>query len=180
MENDFQLILNNNEKIIQTYKPNKKKFYLASFMCTIALYIFLVCFFTLMYAVPDDEGQTMPLAAYIITLCFIVLLIVLQIIFTKMAYKKRVYCVTNQRLVIKCGVIGVDYKSLDLNYIGAVDVYVSFLDKIVKQNTGTLRFGSMSSPMVNTASQFCFSGVTAPYELYQNIKQIIDEAKNKK
>ena len=96
-----------------------------------------------------------------------------------MAYKKRVYCITNQRLIIRCGVIGVDFRSRDLEYIGSVDVNVSFLDKMIKKDTGTIRFGSMSAPMINQGTQFSFSHIKSPYDLSKRIKQFIVENKKK-
>ena len=177
MENDFSLILNNGEEILKTYKPNKLKCYISSIIALIWLYVSLITFFLLSFLVPDENGEKMPLVAFVICMSLVVVFLIFHLIFTNMAFKKRVYCVTNQRLVIKCGVIGVDYKSLDLKYIGAVDVYVSFLDKIIRKNTGTLRFGSMSSPM-NSGAMFIFSSIYSPYEMYKEIKQIIEENRN--
>ena len=177
MENDFNLILNNGEEIRKTYKPNKLKFYFSSMFALIWVYISFIAYIFFGYFIPDENGESMPLFVLIICLSVVLVIFILHIVFTKMAFKKRIYCVTNQRLIIRCGVIGIDYKSLDLKFIGAVDVYVSILDKIIRKNTGTLRFGSMSSPM-NNGSIFSFSSIYSPYEIYKEIKQIIEEKRN--
>ena len=91
------------------------------------------------------------------------------------------YAYTNKRVIIRKGIFGVDYKSLDMSMIGAVDVSVTLLDKIVHKNTGTIAFGSMANPMGNqNGFMFKFAHVYNPYETYKEIKTVIDEFKNKK
>ena len=63
--------------------------------------------------------------------------------------------------------------------IGAIDVYVSLFDKIVHKDTGSLRFGSMSSPINGQSSAFIFSHIEKPYENYKKIKEYIEEQKSK-
>ena len=181
MENsDFSLILNTNESILKTYKPRKLKMYFSVFFVSVIIYAWILVNTALATFLANDEEEALPLVAFIVIVCVVVLAILLEVIFVEMAYKKRMYCVTNQRLIIRCGVVGVDFKSLDLVSIGATDVYVSFIDKIARKNTGTLRFGNMSSPISNGAGMFSFAHVERPYELYKEIKQIIDEAKSDK
>jgi len=87
---------------------------------------------------------------------------------------------TNKRIIIRTGVFGIDYKGLDLKAIDAVNVYVSFFDKLVKKNTGSLKFGSKASPIVNYGNGsggYRFNHVENPYGLYKEIKEYIDTAK---
>ena len=95
----------------------------------------------------------------------------------QLGYKKTFYAYTNKRVIMRTGVIGVDYKSLDIKMIGAIDVYVSFFDKLVHKDTGSLRSGSMSSPINGQASAFIFSHIEKPYENYKKIKEFIEEQK---
>jgi hypothetical protein len=101
-----------------------------------------------------------------------------------MYYYKLFYAYTNKRVIIRTGIFGVDYKSLDMAMIGAVNVYVSLLDKILQKNTGTLTFGSMASPMMTASGQagsmFRFANIEMPYDLYREIKNAIDEYKESK
>ena len=66
--------------------------------------------------------------------------------------------------------------------IGAVDVYVSLIDRVLRKNTGTIAFGSMASPMYHSsgASSYRFAHVVMPYETCREIKEKIDEYKSKK
>ena len=95
-------------------------------------------------------------------------------------FKNIEYVVTNKRLIIRSGIIGVDFKEINLDQIGAVTVRVDFLDKLVKPNTGTIFFGSASTPIVqsdkgNTSLQFKFADIENPYEEYKRIKDILNK-----
>ena len=94
---------------------------------------------------------------------------------------KTVYAVTNKRVLIRTGYIGVDYKSLDYSMVGAFTVNVNWIDKLLRKNTGSLSFGSMASPMTNgTVAKFNFTYIDNPYEIYKEIKELIDDSKSKK
>ena len=83
---------------------------------------------------------------------------------------------TNKKLHI----FGVDFKSLDMSMIGAVNVYVSLIDKLVHKNTGSISFGSTASPIgynQSSAAAYKFSHIANPYETYKEIKSFIDEYK---
>lgn len=125
---------------------------------------------------------TGELNEWFIALPFAVLLVLYLpvFIFTKIYYNKLYYAYSNKRIIIRTGIIGVDYKSLDLSMIGAVNVYVSLLDKLVGKNTGSITFGSMASPIsAGNASSYKFANVNNPYELYKEIKNVIDDYKKK-
>ena len=53
--------------------------------------------------------------------------------------------------------------------------------KILRKNTGSLCYGSMASPMVNGqgGSAYKFNHIVAPYETCKEIKNAINEFKNK-
>ena len=77
---------------------------------------------------------------------------------------------------------GTSFTAVDaiLEYIGATTVYVSLIDKLLGGKTGSIRFGSMSSPINNSSgTTYSFSSVLNPYETYKNVKEKIEKAKNK-
>lgn len=171
----FDNILDDDEKIIKTITPHKGKVYLANCVKIGLPYILILAAVLLMTLIPDEQNPTITTSQIVTLSVFcgaMVLILACVIIFTALYLKHTVYAVTNKRLIIRTGVFGVDFKSLDYKNLGASDVYVSLLDKILHKNTGTLRFGSASSPM-NTNSFYCFGNVVAPYELYKEIKQYI-------
>ena len=99
-------------------------------------------------------------------------------LFTALHYKNVYYAYSNKRIIIRSGIFGVDYKSLDMSMIGAVDVYVSLLDKLLKKNTGSLSFGSAASPVGSAnASMYRFNHITLPYETCKEVKSYIDAYK---
>ena len=53
------------------------------------------------------------------------------------------------------------------------------IDKIVHKETGSLRCGSMSSPINGQSSAFIFSHIENPYENYKKIKEYLEEQKSK-
>lgn len=175
MENKFENILDKDEKIEKIFKPNKTKMVFSSL---------LVIFFTsLFYIVPmlcaslvkDENGESMPILALYIALALTILILVLTIICIIVKHKNTFYAYTNKRIIIRTGIIGIDYKCLDLKSIGAVNVNVSWLDKLLHKNTGTITFGSMSSPLTNQGFSYMFASIVAPYEVYKEIKEKIEE-----
>ena len=112
---------------------------------------------------------------------FVVVFDALTLLLIALWYNKTLFAVTNKRILIRTGYIGVDYKGLDYDTIGALTVNVNWLDKLLKKDTGTLSFGSMASPMINTANyKFSFLYIKNPYEVYREVKSIIDANKPKK
>jgi len=101
------------------------------------------------------------------------------LLLTKLSYNKRFYAYTNKRIIIQNGFIGIDFKSLDLKFIGATEVKVDFLDKLLKRNTGTIKFGSHATPTnVQGVQAFQFVGILDPYNVYKEIKKHMDEVKS--
>ena len=61
--------------------------------------------------------------------------------------------------------------------IGATNVHVSLLDKIVHHNTGSIVFGSNSAPIMGQGSTFIFKDIIDPYKESKEIKTAIDNYK---
>ena len=125
--------------------------------------------------VPDEEDM---MGFGIGVLCVFAVFSLITITCVALWCNKTVYAWTNKRVLIRTGYIGVDYKSLDLNMVGALSVNVNIVDKILHKNTGTISFGSMASPMtVQNASKFSFSFIRDPYQVYKEVKVYIDQKK---
>ncbi|MCQ2799746.1 MAG: PH domain-containing protein [Bacilli bacterium] len=191
----FAPILQNDEEIIKTFKPNKKRFVVISgifasfgFLIIAGLCsILMVLGFT--GKVLDEDGNPDKLAAWIGLglVIFFLLAIVLYWIVRFVEYKKVVYAYTNKRILIRRGFIGTDYATLDFDLIGGLMVNVGLFDKFIKASggTGTITFGSAASPVINTgnagaAAAFVWRNVDDPYGTYREIKEIIDSSKAKK
>lgn len=172
---NFEKILDEDEVIIKEYKPNKKKFYITSILITFIVAVFMTVGPFIGFLV-DDEIRNIFI---IIPIGIVVFLLILVLLFTKMAYNKRLYAYTNKRVLIQGGIIGIDYKSLDLEFIGASEVKVDLLDKMLGNNTGTIRFGSQATPAAAQGGiqTFVFNSIEDPYVVYKEIKKHIDEHK---
>ena len=99
-------------------------------------------------------------------------------LFARIYYKNRFYCYTNKRIIIRGGIIGVDYKSLEFKHLTATIVYVSPLDKIVRKNTGSIMFGSPSSPIGNPLEKtnpYTFRHVEKPYDVMREMKESMED-----
>lgn len=172
----FKPVLDADEEILKVYKPNKFRTYFGTF---------LVCIFiTVLFMIPiiasflDTETSIATSIGFIV---FVVVFDALTLLLIALWYNKTIFAVTNKRILIRTGYIGVDYKGLDYDTIGALTVNVNWLDKLLKKDTGTLSFGSMASPMINTANyKFSFLYIKNPYEVYREVKSIIDANKPKK
>lgn len=166
----FDDVIEVDETIQKGFKPNKKKVF-ASF---IIFDVIVAFFFSLTILGMWLDGE-IPQKEKIIGTCIVagvVLLIVsLTMWFVSLYYKNAYYVYTNKRIIVRTGVFGVDFHSLDIENIGASNVCVSLLDKMVGKNTGSIRFGSNSSPITN--SYYGFMNIENPYQVYKEIKGYI-------
>lgn len=143
MEELFQDILDKDEQIIKIIKPSKSRYWKATLL-PFAIPIFwphLIIFMVLtLFTLPFIYGH---------------------------GYKNLYYAYTNKRLIVRKGMIGVDYKTLDYKHISSSSVDVGLLDKSKKVTTGTLSFKSPT-----TSIQFQY--VENPYDLLREIKEYMD------
>ena len=175
MDKIFEPILDKNENIIEIIKPNKKMVFLSSF---ISSFLILLIMFAIGCVPLFVTGEVEVVWIFIPIIIFIVLEALIMML-TAFYYNKTYFAYSNKRVIVRTGIIGVDYKSLDIKMIGAFDVNVSFIDKLVHKNTGSIRFGSMSSPINNqTGGGVVFASITNPYETYKKIKEYIEESKS--
>jgi hypothetical protein len=179
-ENVFLPILEKNEEIIKIFKPNKKRMFAAAWFGFMPF-----TFFAIMIAVIigangadafDGTGFIIGLVCIGVSMIFY---IIFTLVLTSVSYKKRYYAYTNKRIIIRTGIIGVDFKSLEYKTLTATSVNVSFIDKMVRQNTGTVAFNSPSSPTYGysgstSMSPYSFANIERPYETLKEIKEYID------
>lgn len=177
----FEQILDKDENIVETFKPNKFRLFMGNFIGSLFLFAFAIVICCLGFFIPDEMGNTLDPIWLLIPFGVYLVYLGLMFLFLSLWYNKTFYAFTNKRIIIRTGIIGVDFKALDLKMIGAVDVNVSLMDKIVGKNTGTLRFGSMSSPMsvpAGSKSLYAFAYIQNPYEIYKKVKEAIEQSKN--
>ena len=172
----FDNVLDKNEQILRVIKPNKLKLFVYWFLSAFWINVWIA----IVGILPFCFEEAIPWEYFLIPVGVIVLVFICTGIFAAIYYKNNYFAYTNSRILIRSGIIGIDFKSLDMRYVGALNVKVGFVDKVLKQETGTITFGSMSSPMATSkAVGYNFSHVEKPYELYKEMKQIVEEVKEK-
>lgn len=181
----FQVVLDNDEQVIKVLRPHKGR---AWFSTIVGIVIFGLMFLPfgilsiVLHNAVDADGELifeMGIGMGIFVLALWAVIALVGIICIALWCNKTVYALTNKRVLIRTGYIGVDYKSLDLSMVGALSVNVSLADKIVHKNTGTIAFGSMASPMTTqNVSKFNFAFVHDPYTVYKEVKAYIDQKKS--
>ena len=126
-----------------------------------------------------DEGYEVNKVYLLLPIGFWIVCMLIVWLFASIYYKNLYYAYSNKRIIIRSGIFGVDYRTLDMSMVGAVNVSVSLLDKILKKNTGTLSFGSTASPVIQatTGSTYKFTHIIAPYETCKEVKSYIDAYK---
>jgi len=157
MTSVFNDILEKGETIIRDFKPNKKRYWRG------VRYSFFAIFF--------------PPVTFIFLLLTVLTLGSAFFIFlhlAKVSYRNTHYCYTSKRLIIRSGIVGVDYKSLEYKDINLTKVKVGFLDK--KCGTGTLIFTSPSALLVGGVN---FEHIENPYDTLRDIKEHMDRVTQK-
>ena len=139
-ENLFDDILEDDEYVVRIIKPSKRRYWKSLLFFAIPLFWahFIVIMVLTLFTLPYFYAR---------------------------GYKNTYYAYTNKRLIVRKGMIGVDYHSLDYKDIAATTVNVGILDK--KGNTGSVFFKSPSSSIA-------FNYVEEPYALMKEIKQYMN------
>ena len=176
----FQVVLGDDEEVVQILRPHKGRAWFGVVCAIILLSLIMIptgiCM--IVFNKPNSaDGETLGFGICCLVLWF--LLGVSSLVSVGLWSYKTIYALTNKRVLIRTGFIGVDYKSLDLTMVGALSVNVSVVDKIMRKNTGTIAFGSMASPMTTqNASKFNFAFIYDPYHVYKEVKDYIDQKKS--
>lgn len=174
--NQTNKVLLKDEQVLYTYKPYFKKELFSIILGALAISaMFIITILAIFFdAEAPDFVTFVVLGVYIIT---IFLTILLQLL----AYRNRFYTITNKRLIIQKGLLGIDFSSIPIEGIQYISVNVTVIDKILNKGTGSIAFGTVSTPV--TAGQvpkFIFSNINDVYENYKVLKEVIDEKSENK
>lgn len=173
MEKEFENVLDNDEVVVKAWKSNKKRYYLGYWIWIVLTTLAFIGGIISVFFAPAEEAVSAIIPTGILFVASWIMLL-----FAWLYYRNVYYCYTNKRIIIKSGIIGVDYHSLYLKSITAINVHVGLLDKLMKQNTGTIYFGAASSQIgggQNGVNPYKFACLVDPYTLYKELKSTIDE-----
>lgn len=178
-EEQFTPVLNEGEQIIKVYKPDMLKFWLFRAIHLLLITIVFAGIVAAISFMSPNEDPDAPVVFHPLNfgisfgVCAVIL--ILFALYLGFYYRNLFYCVTTERVIIRAGVFGTDFKTMDMQMIGAIDAYVSLLDKIARHNTGRILFGSNSAPLVGRNSAFAFRDIADPYNEIKAIKSAIDK-----
>ncbi len=173
----FDVVLDRDEKVIEAFRPDKRRFIYSALMTYFIIALLIVICASLAIAFLPDGAPRPDIVYYLIPVGVAALGFVVTLVLVLYWYRNVFYCYTNQRIIIRCGLFGVYYRCLDLKTIGAIDVSVNLWDKLFGRKTGSIRFGSLASPMVPNSGIYAFEHISNPYDTYKKIKDIIDLSK---
>lgn len=177
----FNDVIDKDETFLLLEKPNKTKFYWTVIL-SIILCFFWIPFMFIGLIFGEDVAENAFLIASVCLASAFALTMLIAIPLSMVAYKKAYYAVTNKRIIIRHGIIGVDYRILELRTLGATIVKVGLLDKLIRKNTGTLRFGSPSAQINNAQGStfsYSFSGIVNPYDVSRLIRDAAEKITGK-
>ena len=181
----FDQILGRDEQIVECFKPNKKRYIwiniISTFIMFTLIFIIPVLFIVLgvVFNTISEPGERISLFMLIPVLAMFGFIVISSSLFNALSYKKTVYCYTNKRIIIRSGIVGVDYKTLEYSLIGGISVNVGLFDKLFRTNTGTISFASAAAMVQNSKgiSPYAFRSIDDPYNLYKRIKEVYDNSK---
>ena len=182
----FDPILGRDETVIETFKPNKIREVILNLLgLFLGVGIFILLPLCIVFGLANGDGSEGDNPWLLLTPCFIIFGVffiagAFAIVF---GYKKKAFCVTNKRVIVRSGIIGTDFKTLEFDLVGGISVNVGIFDKMMKPNTGKISFASAASPVLNNGkgvSQYVFSAIENPYDAYKRIKEIYDNYKETK
>lgn len=166
---DLREMLDKNEKILWAAKPKKAPFVLKSIAALIVIIPFLVMPIIVFWI----AGPAIIHPFVIMFFLFwygILSLIALTPLYNFLMWKNIWYALTNKRIIVRTGLIGIDYDVLELENIQQVNVNVGLVDKIF--GTGTITLQSIGvKPLTLWA-------VEEPYKAQKMIRHAIEEAKS--
>ena len=171
---DVKDILNKDEKLLWQGKPNKKAYILASIfgMFPFALIWLLFDGFAIYMVATNMEG--MPKEALIFIIVFFafhlmpVWIWLSKIITASREYKNLEYAFTTKRIIIKSGIIGIDFQNIYYSEIESVNLKVGLVDKIFK--VGDIYIKSTNNSKV-------LFDISDPYFIAQKLQEIVIDIK---
>ena len=146
MEDKFKDVLNEGEEISKILKPNKFVYVGGAVLSLLSGLLFFSIIVTIALI---DTGEFYIL--FIPIILFAIAMVVTWI-FMGISYKNTFYAITNKRLIVRSGIFGIDFKSMDLSDVSAVEPRVSVWVKIAGKHTGSILVGSLTRPILGYAN----------------------------
>jgi len=169
----FDGVLDDDEKIVKTYKPSKLGVYLMNILKPLMLYLFFVIVFLFLYFMPSDELTKSDALLFLYFISGLTFLVEVGMFFISKRYLKNTYYViTNKRALLGSGFINFDIKSIELDNIQDVVLKWNFFDRLNLKKSGQIYFYGDDK-----SKNILFFATEKPLETYIEIQSFLEKEK---
>ncbi len=184
--------LSSDEKVLWQGKPVLKPFIFSTNLYPIAVGLFFIIFVFGFFVLPLASSGA-PLEFLLFSLPIMLIGIAFAFgptLWSLLAYKNTEYLITDRRILIQTGAVGIDLRIIDLEKIQEVNVRIGFIDRL--SNTGNI-FAETAGHVFSSwqrapgwggtfVTRPSLASVKDPYEiqkLLQEAKRQLEETKSK-
>ncbi len=169
-QNSVEDILSKDEKILQRLKPNKRVLLLESIfkgLPIVLLWVAFDTFFIVMMIVTgafkENPGLIPAVIAFFALHLLPLWLYILNIIKTMAGAKNIEYVFTDKRIIIRSGVIGIDFKNIYYTDVQGINCKVGIFDRMFKVGDLYIKALNQSAVLMN---------IETPYFYLQKLQKI--------
>lgn len=169
-QNSIEDILSKDEKILQRLKPNKRVLLLESIfkgLPVVLLWVAFDTFFIVMMIVTgafkENPGLIPAVIAFFALHLLPLWLYILNIIKTMAGAKNIEYVFTDKRIIIRSGVIGIDFKNIYYTDVQGINCRVGIFDRMFKVGDLYIKALNQSAVLMN---------IETPYFYLQKLQKI--------
>ncbi len=175
-KNKVEDILTEGEKILVSLVPNRKVFMLESFFKGLPLALIWGIFDGIFISFIFSNNLYEQIGPFVVGIIFFFLIHLIPVwlyignIVRRLAgYKNINYYLTNKRIIVRSGIIGIDYKFLFYPDIATVNVKVGIFDRMFKVGDVYIRSATQA---------ICLEDIDSPYQYSSRIQQVINDIKS--
>lgn len=175
-KNKVEDILTEGEKILVSLVPNRKVFMLESFFKGLPLALIWGIFDGIFISFIFSNNLYEQIGPFVVGIIFFFLIHLIPVwlyignIIKRLAgYKNINYYLTNKRIIVRSGIIGIDYKFLFYPDIATVNVKVGIFDRMFKVGDVYIRSATQA---------ICLEDIDNPYQYSSRIQQVINDIKS--
>ncbi|MBP3423130.1 MAG: PH domain-containing protein [Clostridia bacterium] len=169
-QDSVESILADNEQILWQGKPKKSAYILNKVFAMMPIALLFLAFDSVF--ILSAFHFKMPVYAKIAILVFVCIHLVpfwmwlSNVLTANKRYKNTQYVLTSHRILIKTGLIGIDFQSVSYKDVQRVNLKVGAVDKMLK-------VGDLYFECANNRGQNVFFDIENPYEVYKIAQKIV-------
>ncbi len=163
----FDSIKNENEEFYWIEKPAFVPFLQGGIIAYLGFWIFIVAFTAILSSIQEENDN----GAIYSLFWFIAIITTFQLVSRLLNYPNTFYALTSQRVIIRNGVFGANFKTISLGNIMDMVVSVDPIERLFK--TGTVQFYSgetKTSDGDTTKIYDDWNAISFPYEVFKRVE----------